>query len=165
MSTPQQAPPPDRILRGVTSRMDQETRVYVGRRIAELNTAKRRLEAEKKNAAAHFKALEKDLDMESLSLESAPPVPNGKEVELIYPCEGRVNLTTGTYDIYVLERDDEGREFARFARSESLPEKYQYLLQENLPFEKKGDEKKKPKRGEKKDDDGPPPGFPGEKDN
>lgn len=163
MESTKQVPPPERILRAIPTRMDTDTRVYIGRRIAELNTRARRLDAEKKAAAAHFKAVEKDIETESVSLESASPMPDGKEVEVIYPCEGRVNLTTGMFDIFVLERDSEGREMPRFVRSESLPEKYLYLLQEELPFDGKKDGKKGKDKKDKKKDGEQPPEFPEDK--
>lgn len=163
-----QLPPPERLLRPIRTRMDSTTREYVGRRLAEINTRKRRLRAEREGAAASFKALEKDLDTESVSLESAPPVQNGQEVEILFPCEGRVNITTGQFDIYVLERDEEGRESPRFVRSESLPDKYLPLFQGELPYDKNGPGAPSgggSKRG--KDKDKPkdaPPDFPGEDD-
>lgn len=171
MSTTAQPPPDERVYRSLEVIQSNQTRIYSGNRLAELNRRMRALDAEKKASAAAFKAEEKKLDEERVSLEAASSPADGTRFELLCPCVGRVNLSSGQYDIYKVEKDAQGHETLTYIKSEPLPSKWAHLLQPELPFDKKGKDGKDAKddagtgskggkKGKSKDAEDDPPSFP-----
>ncbi len=161
MTLSTQQPPDERITRTLEVVQDDELRKYTGIRLARINQKKRALDAKKKEVTSAIRAEEKTLDMESVSLEAAPAYANGTKLEVVFPCVGRVNLTTMSFDIYRVVTDEKGEEHLTFARTEPLPDKYARLLQPELPFDK---DKKDGKGGKKDGANGKgadaPPDFP-----
>jgi hypothetical protein len=137
MTLSAQQPPDDRVTRTLEVVQDDELRRYTGIRLAQLNRRRRALDAKKKEETSAIRAEEKKLDVESVSLEAAPTYANGTKLEMVFPCVGRVNQTTMSYDIYRVVTDEKGEERLTFVKSEPLPDKYSRMLQPELPFDKK----------------------------
>lgn len=145
MTTTQQPqqPPDERVYRSLEFIQDSATRIASGTRLAKINRDLRALDAEKKAIVAEIEARKKKLDEERVSLEAVPMYSDGSKLEILTPCIGRPNTTTGQYDIYRVDTDATGREALSFVKSEPMPSKYAYLLQPDLPFDKDGKDKDK----------------------
>ncbi|RTL06479.1 hypothetical protein EKK58_05860 [Candidatus Dependentiae bacterium] len=156
MATTQQPqqPPDERVYRSLEVIQDPSTRIAAGTRLAKINRDLRALDAKKKALVAELESEKKKLDEERVSLEAVPLYADGSRLEILSPCIGRPNLTTGQYDIYRIDSDATGKETLSFVKSEPMPSKYAYLLQPELPFDKDKDKDGKDAKDKDKKDDG-----------